>query len=75
MDRARITVHPVARTGGRRVAAHVHGEDTILGTAYGLPDLAAFLRRIGVEDPDRLLSSGDPLVEWRGGGRDVWGAD
>ncbi|MCB5168022.1 hypothetical protein LG634_24745 [Streptomyces bambusae] len=74
MDRARIVVHPPAPTGGRRVVAHVHGEDTILGTAYRLADVAEFLRRIGIEDAEELLASEDPLVEWRRGGRDVWGS-
>jgi len=73
-DRARIVVHPVAPTGGRRVVAHVHGEDSILGTAYSLADVAEFLRRIGVEDADDVLAAGDPLMEWRGGGPEVWAA-
>ncbi|MFJ9644996.1 hypothetical protein [Streptomyces sp. NPDC101206] len=72
MDRARIVVHPPAPSGGRRVVAHVHGEDSILGTAHSLRDVAEFLRRIGVEDPDDVLASGDPLIEWRGAGRDDW---
>ncbi|MFE3762296.1 hypothetical protein ACFXPI_11085 [Streptomyces sp. NPDC059104] len=71
-DRARITVHPVAPMGGRRVVAHVHGEDSILGTAYGLADVSEFLRRVGVDDPDAVLATQDPLMEWRGGGPEVW---
>ncbi|MFJ8163835.1 hypothetical protein ACIRBY_23310 [Streptomyces sp. NPDC096136] len=73
-DRARIVVHPPAPTGGRRVVAHIHAEDSILGTAYTLADVAEFLRRIGVDDPDAVLAAGDPLMEWRGGGPEVWAA-
>ncbi|MFE6079999.1 hypothetical protein [Streptomyces virginiae] len=73
-DRARITVHPVAPSGGRRVVAHVHGTDSILGVAYGLRDVEEFLRRIGVEDAGEVLAVGDPLMEWRGGGPEVWAA-
>ncbi|AZM93337.1 hypothetical protein D1J60_25685 [Streptomyces sp. W1SF4] len=69
-----MVVYPPAPTGGRRVVAHVHGEDSILGTAYGLADVAEFLRRVGVDDPDAVLSAGDPLMEWRGGGPETWTA-
>ncbi|MEU9000510.1 hypothetical protein [Streptomyces sp. NPDC048551] len=71
-DRARIVVHPPAPTGGRRVVAHVRGEDSILGIAYSLADVEEFLRRIGVEDAGEVLAAGDPLMEWRGGGPEVW---
>lgn len=73
-DRARVVVHPVAPSGGRRVVAHVHGEDTILGVAYGIPDVIEFLRRLGVEDAGDVVAGGDPLMEWRGGGPEVWHA-
>jgi hypothetical protein len=74
-DRAHIVVHPVAPTGGRRVVAHVHGTDSILGTAYGPADVAEFLRRIGVEDAEDVVAADGPLVEWRGGDRTVWDVD
>jgi hypothetical protein len=71
-DRTHIVVHPVAPTGGRRVVAHVHGTDSILGTAYSPTDVAEFLRRIGVEDAEDVVAAEDPLIEWRGGDRTVW---
>ncbi|MEU6106591.1 hypothetical protein [Streptomyces flaveolus] len=48
--------------GADRGAASAHGE--ILGLAYGLRDVAEFLRRAGLEDVD--LDTSD-LIEWRGG--------
>ncbi|WP_424217811.1 hypothetical protein ACN20G_37250 (plasmid) [Streptomyces sp. BI20] len=54
------------------MSAHVHGEDAILGTAHGRKDLAEFLRRVGVADPEAVLDGEDPLLEWRGGGPEVW---
>ncbi|KOG41265.1 hypothetical protein [Streptomyces decoyicus] len=65
--RPRIVVHPPAPTGGRRV----HVDAAILGVAYSVADLLEFLRRAGLGPDDvRLL---DPLlIEWRGGGPEVW---
>ncbi|WP_411140270.1 hypothetical protein [Streptomyces sp. x-80] len=60
-----VVVHPPSPSGGRRVSAG--GE--ILGLAYGPRDLVEFLRRAGL-DEDAIE---DPqLIEWRGGGPDVW---
>jgi hypothetical protein len=64
----RIVVHPPSADGGRRV----HVDATILGIAYGVPDLLEFLRRAGL-DPDEVRLD-DPMIEWRGGGPDSWGA-
>ncbi len=48
----------------------VDGE--ILGLAYGVPDVAEFLRRAGLDiDPDEVAHS--PLIEWREVGPDQWG--
>lgn len=41
-----VVVYPPDEDGGRRV--RVDGE--ILGRAYGLRDIAEFLRRAGIED-------------------------
>lgn len=62
-----VVSHP-SPTGGRRVRV----DGTILGLAYSLADVAEFLRRAGLElDADAVARSG--LIEWRGGGPDVWG--
>lgn len=65
--RARIVVHPVSPTGGRRVRA----DGEILGLAYSQADLIEFLRRAGL-DPDDVDLTDRELIEWRGGGPDVW---
>ncbi|MFJ1695705.1 hypothetical protein ACIOHC_11225 [Streptomyces sp. NPDC088252] len=57
-------------TGGRRV--RVDGE--ILGLAYDLGDLVEFLRRAGLEGLDEEEVERSRLIEWRGGGPDVWTA-
>ncbi|MER7835303.1 hypothetical protein ABTY98_05170 [Streptomyces sp. NPDC096040] len=63
----RVVVSPLSMSGGRRV--RVDGE--ILGLAFRLADVAEFLRRAGLEGVDVESS---PLIEWRGGGPDVWGS-
>ncbi|MFE5023950.1 hypothetical protein ACFRAO_11705 [Streptomyces sp. NPDC056656] len=61
-----VVVH-ASQPGGRRVT--IRGEDA--GLATGQEDVLEFLRRAGLEDA-RL---DDPeLVEWRGGGTQVWPA-
>lgn len=66
-DQTQVTVHPVAPTGGRRVTAHAHGVDSILGVAYGMSDVVEFLRRAGWLDEEDW-----PPIMWRGGGPTVW---
>ena len=67
MARAPVVVYPPAEGGGRRV--RVNG--AILGMAYGEVDLIEFLRRAGLDPEDVRLDDPD-LIEWRGGGPDVW---
>ncbi|MEU9796892.1 hypothetical protein AB0E27_41215 [Streptomyces sparsogenes] len=66
MARAPVVVYPPAEGGGRRVRVNAE----IYGTAFGLSDLLEFLRRAGL-DPDDVDLEG-PLIEWRGGGAEVW---
>ncbi|WP_327246568.1 hypothetical protein [Streptomyces sp. NBC_01320] len=65
-----IVISPPSPTGGRRV--RVDGE--ILGLAHNVRDVAEFLRRSGMDDIDEedVILSG--MIEWRGGGPDVWSA-
>ncbi|MFI6014157.1 hypothetical protein ACIBAG_36090 [Streptomyces sp. NPDC051243] len=63
-----VVVYPPAEDGGRRVRADEH----FLGMAYGLLDVADFLRRTGIEDADPEYVRRSGLIEWRGGGPDVW---
>ncbi|MEU9984702.1 hypothetical protein [Streptomyces sp. NPDC050856] len=64
-----VVVHAPSPTGGRLV----HIDSKIMGRAYSLRDLAEFLRTAGL-DPDVLDFASTELIDWRGGGPDVWGA-
>ncbi|WP_329321694.1 hypothetical protein [Streptomyces sp. NBC_01262] len=65
-DRVPVVVHELA-DGGRRVT--INGEP--VGRATSIADLVEFLRRAGLDEADVILD--DPtLIEWRGGGPDVW---
>lgn len=61
-----VVVHPPSPSGGRRVT--IRGE--IVGLAHGLADLREFLRRAGA--PEDAALDDPELIEWRGGGPDVW---
>ncbi|WP_225080433.1 hypothetical protein [Streptomyces sp. CoT10] len=67
---ARVIVDPPGEGGGRRVRA----DGTVLGTAYSPHDLAVFMERAGLEGLDELDVAMTPLVEWHGGGPEVWPA-
>jgi len=62
-----IVVHPPAENGGRRVTAHAEP----LGVAHRPEDVAEFLRQAGLS-PDEIQLDDPNLIEWRGGGADVW---
>ncbi|MDT0609166.1 hypothetical protein [Streptomyces lancefieldiae] len=63
-----VIVYPPDETGGRRV--RVDGE--VLGRAYTLRDVAGLLQEAGLQDWDEMDVVRSPLIEWRGGGPDVW---
>ncbi len=42
-----------------------------MGIATSLTDVDEFLRRAGL-DPDEVALDDPTLIEWRGGGPDVW---
>ncbi len=66
MEHPPVVVHPY-QAEGRKVA--ISGEP--VGTATSLADLEEFLRRAGLE-PDDVALDDPALIEWRGGGPDVW---
>ncbi|MDR3079345.1 MAG: hypothetical protein LBV60_00180 [Streptomyces sp.] len=70
MAERRVIVDPPAEGGGRPV--RIDGES--LGTAFSLHDLSVFLQRAGLDDLDELDVVMSPLVEWHGGGPEVWPA-
>ncbi|WP_030659754.1 MULTISPECIES: hypothetical protein [Streptomyces] len=65
MERAPITVHRISPSGGRRVTIRVGGVDTVLGVAYGDRDLAEFLRRIDLPDPEELVLGDSAAIGWQ----------
>ncbi|MGW0417508.1 hypothetical protein [Streptomyces sp. NPDC003015] len=65
---ATVIVYPPDEDGCRRV--RIDGE--ILGRAYGLRDIAEFLRRAGIEKVGEAYVETSGLIEWRGGGPEVW---
>ncbi|OIJ97645.1 hypothetical protein BIV25_14845 [Streptomyces sp. MUSC 14] len=68
MAERRVIVFPPGEGGGRRVQV----DSETLGTAYSLHDLSVFLERAGLEGLDVVDLVKSPLIEWRGGGPEVW---
>ncbi|MEU3683741.1 hypothetical protein AB0E99_22775 [Streptomyces sp. NPDC030592] len=63
-----VIVYPPDESGGRRVRV----DGTILGLAYSTQDVAAFLQEAGLQGWDDLDVVRSGLIEWRGGGPEVW---
>lgn len=63
-----VIVYPPDETGGRRVRA----DGSILGLAYSLQDVVAFLQEAGLQGFDEMDVVRSSLIEWRGGGPEVW---
>lgn len=61
-----VVVHPLSGSG-RPVT--VYGQR--VGRAADTADLVEFLRRAGL-DPDDIALDDPELIEWRGGGPEVW---
>lgn len=66
-----VIVYPPSPTGGGR-RVRIDGE--ILGLAQSTRDIAEFLRRAGLDDIDETDVETSTLIDWRGGGPDVWHA-
>ncbi|MET8818488.1 hypothetical protein [Streptomyces rochei] len=63
-----VIVYPPDETGARRVRV----DGTILGLAYGVQDVARFMQEAGLQEFDEMDVIRSPLIEWRGGGPEVW---
>ncbi|MFF0139695.1 hypothetical protein ACFYRN_24980 [Streptomyces sp. NPDC005227] len=63
-----VIVYPPDETGARRVRA----DGAILGLAYSVRDIVAFLQEAGLQDADEMDVVRSSMIEWRGGGPDVW---
>lgn len=66
MAQPRVVIEPLTG-GGRRVRVDAE----ILGIAHGPADVIEFLRRAGL-DPDAVRLDDPELIDWHGGGPDVW---
>lgn len=63
-----VIVYPPDEQGGRRVRV----DGAILGLAYSVQDLARFMQEAGLQEWDEMDVVRSALIEWRGGGPDVW---
>lgn len=63
-----VVVYPPDEDGGRRVRI----DGTILGLAYSVRDIAAFMQEAGLQSFDEMDVVRSALIEWRGGGPDQW---
>lgn len=63
-----VIVYPPDETGGRRVRV----DGTILGLAYSVLDIAALLQTAGLQEWDEMDVVRSALIDWRGGGPNVW---
>ncbi len=63
-----VVIYPPDEDGGRRVRV----DGTILGLAYSVRDVAAFLQEAGLQGWDEMDVVRSALIDWRGGGPDIW---
>ncbi|MET9150098.1 hypothetical protein ABZX82_02270 [Streptomyces griseoflavus] len=63
-----VVVYPPDEEGGRRVRI----DGRIAGRAYSVQDIAAFMQEAGLQSFDEMDVVRSELIEWRGGGPDVW---
>ncbi|XVV32959.1 hypothetical protein ACQPXT_01110 (plasmid) [Streptomyces sp. CA-100214] len=63
-----VVVYPPDDAGGRRVRV----DGTILGRAFGVQGVARFMQEAGLQGWDEMDVVRSGLIEWRGGGPDVW---
>ncbi|MEY9875144.1 hypothetical protein ABH931_004645 [Streptacidiphilus sp. MAP12-33] len=66
---AHVVVHPVVSEGVVRPFRRVDILGTQVGKAFELEDVAEFCRRAGL---DELDLEAERMVEWQGGGPEVW---
>ncbi|MFG2476302.1 hypothetical protein [Streptomyces fagopyri] len=68
MTERSVVVSPLVKGEGRQVC--VDGES--MGAAFSLRGLAEIMRRAGWTDVDEIDVADSPVIEWHGGGPEVW---
>jgi hypothetical protein len=63
-----VVVYPSDEDGGRRVRI----DGAIVGRAFSVQDVARFMQEAGLQEFDAMDVVRSSLIEWRGGGPDVW---
>ncbi|MGW3813441.1 hypothetical protein [Streptomyces sp. NPDC005046] len=63
-----VVVYPPDEDGGRRVRV----DGVILGRAFSVLDIAAFMQTAGLQDWGEMDVVRSDLIEWRGGGPEAW---
>jgi hypothetical protein len=71
MAEHRVIVYAPSPTGGGR---RVRMDGEFLGVAYSLHDLTVFLQHAGLEGWDEVDVANSGMIEWHGGGAEVWPA-
>jgi hypothetical protein len=63
-----VVIYPPDEDGGRRVRI----DGSIRGRAFSVQDVARFMQEAGLQEFDEMDVVRSLLIEWRGGGPDVW---
>lgn len=65
-----VIIYPPDASGGRRVQSGTEA----LGVAHSQKDVVELLRSAGLEGVDETELATTSIIEWHGGGHDVWPA-
>ncbi|MDQ0753980.1 hypothetical protein QF034_008211 [Streptomyces africanus] len=63
-----VVIYSPDGEGGRRVRI----DDAIVGRRFSAQDVARFMQETGLQEFDEMDVVRSGLIEWRGGGPDVW---
>ncbi|MGW7498615.1 hypothetical protein ACWGKA_30595 [Streptomyces luteogriseus] len=63
-----VVIYPPDEDGGRRVRI----DGAIVGRAFSVQDVARFMQEAGLQEFDEMDVVRSLLIEWRGGGPEVW---
>ncbi|MFI0268591.1 hypothetical protein [Streptomyces luteogriseus] len=63
-----VVIYPPDEDGGRRVRI----DSAIVGRAFSVQDVARFMQEAGLQEFDEMDVVRSLLIQWRGGGPEVW---